>query len=223
MVGHRPPLLTPVQTYITKTNINQRMKRKIIYGLTFLITVFSLFIGIIFLKENLLAPAIISLFIISYVLLSSKNGPGIKTWLCWLICAGLLIDTSGIFLGHVHYTDLDWIDFILSAPSFVMAGMGIIILLIGYSNLNLDRLLFSLFTIFSTLCANIVYAVFFVIRIDPTNQTSEKLMTMNYYLNAQSFTILMVCLLTILMANYIMINKELKLITAETVMDGYQL
>jgi hypothetical protein len=196
------------------------MRRKIIYESTFLITIFSLLIGIIFLKENLLAPAIISLFIIIYVLVSSKNRQGIKTWLCWLMCAGLLIDVSGIFLGHVHYTDLDWIDFILSAPSFVIAGMGIIIILIGYNGVNLDRLLFSVFTIFSTLCANIVYAVFFLLRIDTSNQTSEKLMTMNYYLNAQSFTILMMCLLVVLIANYIMINKKIKLITAETVMEN---
>jgi hypothetical protein len=180
----------------------------------------SLAAGAIFLKENLLAPAAASVMLTAFAAARPRDSPEVSSKIFLLICAGLVLNMSGLLLGDVHYTNGDWIDFVLSAPSFTISGMAVVAMMIEYSGVRLNRILFTFFSAFSTIFVGIIYVGFFGMRLASGVGTSEYEMEMNYYLNAQLFVILAAYILISAAVYIILTRNGTMLITAETVAGG---
>lgn len=188
------------------------VKLKTVNVITLMVALSALALGIIKGKENLITPAMV-LTILMFLAASKveKGDRAPKAWLCCFIMAALAINMAGSFWTFERYTDAEWLDFLTAAPSHLVAAYSVVLFVIAYFGIRLDRLLFSLFTVFSTLSLSTTYTYVFAMLRHPAISDPDAIIA-NYYLNASSATMFALCLISLVAVNLYMRDKKIRML-----------
>ncbi len=193
------------------------VKIKTLQAITLATALLALILGILKSKENLIVPAAVMLALMVAAIPASRKGRTIKPWICAIIILTLAVNMAGAFWTFERYTDAELLDFLIAAPSHIMASYSIVMFIVAYFDLRFDRLLFFVITVFASLMLSSAYT--FVLAAFRMPFPDEILYISNYYLNASSMTMLVLCIISVLVVNRYMISKKINLIYPRHIID----
>lgn len=183
-----------------------------------LLSVSALVLGVLKAKENLIIPALTFALLISAFAFNGRKGETLKIKIPLIVALSLVVNMTAAFWTFERYSDAEWIDFILAAPSYTMASFLLVLSVVAHSEIRLDRLLFGVFTVFATLMLSSAYTFLFAFFRFPMPEAD--LLISNYFLNASSATMLIFTIVSVIMVNRIMKHREINLLYPRHILDG---
>lgn len=192
-------------------------KPQIVQIAVLILSLSALTLGVLKAKENLIIPALTFAVLMSAFVATGRKGRTLKIWMCVTIAVVLAVNMASAFWTFERYSDAEWADFMLAAPSYTVASFLTVLSMVAHSDMRLDRLLLGVFTAFSTLVLSTAYTFVFALYRFPMPEAD--LLISNYFLNASSATMLIFTVAAVIMANRILRRKGINLLYPRHILD----
>lgn len=176
--------------------------------------------GLVTARDSLLAPAfLMSIMLLSSHIKSAKGGRVPKKQMCYAVVISLALNLVAVLLNFPYYTAGDFATILLVAPSFVMLAYMVVIYSIAYTDFRADRLIMTLYVAMGSFCISSAYTYFFAfIRLRELDEINTQVA--NIFLNASSFTVFAITMVSLYFVNRYMIRHQIKLLYPRHVSDG---
>lgn len=193
-------------------------RQQLVQYVTFAASLSALAFGILVSRELLIVPALIFTALTAVSSSSAhRGGAAFKNWLCAIILLVLAVNIMGELRTFDRYTDAEWLDFIIAAPSMVAAAHAVVLSAVAYAGVRLDRVLFAIFSVFASLALSATYTYTFAICRYPFDPSV--MMIANHYLNSVFATTFMSTVITAVAVYFWLVHKKIKLLYPRHVTD----
>lgn len=191
------------------------MKRSaVLYIVSLAIAMLAIAIGFHNSRADLIAPGILGTVLMIIAICESLRSKDIKPWICGTVSLTLVI-----CMLSVLFTDLtEWAQYLMATPAYVAIAFNIMMYLVAYCGVRLDRLMACVYLLFTTMAvSNASALVYYYYAL--TNGVLDEY-TANYWINAEFATALILSIVSIIALSEAMKRKGIKLLTSKKLLEG---
>ncbi|MDR1405510.1 MAG: hypothetical protein LBJ20_08110 [Candidatus Methanoplasma sp.] len=184
--------------------------RKPIYVSTFLLSVLAVCAGINGRQADLMMPGILSVILSVVILYKSFRGNSIKLWIPVTLNIFLIIGICGTSFA-------DFSGFAVATPLFVALGACIVLCMVAYTEIKLDRVMFCTYFLFMTLAVSNVFSYgvyYFYLKYGVADEAQA-----NFWLDDEFAFALTFCVLAIIAVMMYMKRKDIRLIQSDILLE----
>ncbi|MDR1691199.1 MAG: hypothetical protein LBR42_05105 [Candidatus Methanoplasma sp.] len=180
---------------------------------TIVLSLFAVYMGIKNRQADILMPGVLSALLSATMLLMSLKGKSITIMLSLILDLFLIISVIATIFNITDFARMAMV-----TPLFVSVGACMVLCLIAYTEVKLDRAMFYVYFLFSTLAVSNVfsYGVYYYYLVDGVADEMQS----NFWLVDGFAFALTFCILAMFIARAYMRKKDIRLIQACEILEG---